>query len=808
LQQLLKDDEARKPTHHIQYPSPEANMNCYTELTHPTAVSHSISLPLLHAKAHNLVVAKSSLLQVFELKSVVVTEGDNDAAENGDTSPQDFAADTLDRTFTTDVTLQRIEHATKLILVGEFPLAGTVSSLGRVKLQNTQSGGEALLVAFRDAKLTLVQWDPERHTISTISIHYYENSLAAAPWAPDLNQCPSYLTVDPSNRCSVLRFGPRHLAIVPFRQPEDDLIEDDFDSDLDDPADRPTSDKKLINGDLLTSKTPYGASFVLPLTVMDPEIIFPIHLAFLHEYREPTFGILYSTRAPSTSMTLERRDLLRYKVFTLDLEQQASTTILSVSQLPTGLHKIVPLPLPVGGALLLGNNEIVHIDQAGKSTAIAVNEFAKTTTTFPMNDLSNLALKLEGCAVESLGDGGDLLLVLTSGELAILSFKLDGRSVAGLSLHKVLRSQGGGLGPVGISCSSNLGRGKIFLGSEDSDSLIIGWSRKTTQLSRKRSHADMLSDDSDISFNEDDIEDDDDIYGGDSTLTKVASRTSTTGPIVPDSIIFRVHDKLPNLCPSGDVTFGRLNSKTNSDTNTNTSALQLVYPNGRGHSGGIAISRQELDPVTIKQLDIPSAQAVWAFHATPPAPKGLIPKGEKDSEGLSSAEATFDKHLIASSTSDSGGDSYLYDISSTGRVQKAQHGDFETEGATVDIGTLSNGTRIVQVKISEVRCYNSGESNHYLSAEEPHFSFPNSPITYTAITMRVRRMFTQCVLCQDGSLARAFCIYMLSCVFISHDGQAFGVDKIQYFSCHTVTTLSIHLLLHHVALVVLSFGCS
>lgn len=698
-------------------------MNCHTELTSPTAVSHSISLPFLHPKANNLVVAKTSLLQIFEFKSVVVTETESDAVENGDTSPQDLAADTVDRTFTTDITLQRLEHATKLALIAEFPLPGTVSSLGRVKLASTQSGGHALLIAFREAKLAMIEWDPERATISTISIHYFENSLASTPWAPPLNQCPSYVTVDPGNRCSVLRFGPRHVAIVPYRQQDDDLAGEDFDSDLDDPADRPAVDKNITNGESLTSKTPYGPSFVVPLTQMDLEIIFPIHLAFLYEYREPTFGILYSTKAPSMSMTLERKDLLSYKVFTLDLEQQASTTIVSVSQLPTGLHKIIPLALPVGGALILGNNDVVHIDQAGKSTAIAVNEFSKATSSFPMIDQSSLELKLEGCAVESIGENGDILLILVSGELVILSFKLDGRSVAGLSMHKISTTQGGRLGPAGISCSSNLGRGKFFLGSEDSDSVVLGWSRKTTQLSRKRSHVDFLSD-SEVSFDEDDIEDDDDIYGGESQLTKVASRTSAAGPIEPDAVMFRLHDKLPNLAPTGDVCFGKLNDDKKLGSSKRSHALQLVYPNGRGPSGGIAISRQALAPMVMGELSLEAAQAVWAFHAVPPAPKGLIPKGEQDSEGMSSAEATFDKHLIASSDSEAGGDSFLYDITSSG-VQKTQRGEFRTEGATIDVGTLSNGTRIVHVKSSEVLCYNSGKSHSFPSSQLSSLSLSN-----------------------------------------------------------------------------------
>ena len=54
-----------------------------------------------------------------------------------------------------------------------------------------------------------------------------------------------------------------------------------------------------------------------------------------------------------------------YTVFTLDLEQRASTTLLSVSRLPSDLFKVVALPPPVGGTLLIGSNEVVHVDENG-----------------------------------------------------------------------------------------------------------------------------------------------------------------------------------------------------------------------------------------------------------------------------------------------------------------------------------------------------------------------------------------------------------------------------------------------------------
>ena len=118
-------------------------MQCYTELTPPTAVTHAVNLPFLSAKSNNLVVAKISLLQIFELKSTIteVASGSNDDPS--------IVSQTLD-TEAADLPLQRTEHTSKLVLVGEYPLSGTIISLARIKALDTKSGAEALLIAFRD----------------------------------------------------------------------------------------------------------------------------------------------------------------------------------------------------------------------------------------------------------------------------------------------------------------------------------------------------------------------------------------------------------------------------------------------------------------------------------------------------------------------------------------------------------------------------------------------------------------------------------------------------------------------------------
>lgn len=428
-------------------------MQCYTELLPPTGVTHALAVPFLSATARNLIVVRTSLLQIFTLLNV----SPQPTSESVDNASQ--------------------ETTTKLVLEKEYPLPGTVTDLSRVKILNSKSGGEAILLAVRNAKLSLIEWDPERQGISTISIHYYErDDLTRSPWVPDLSQCGSILSVDPSSRCAVYNFGIRNLAILPFHQAGDDLVMDDYDSELDGerpgPKDEAEADKSK---DAAAHQTPYASSFVLPLAALDPSLLHPISLAFLYEYREPTFGILYSQVATSNALIHERKDVMFYAVFTLDLEQRASTTLLSVSRLPSDLFKVVALPPPVGGALLIGSNEIVHVDQGGKTNAVGVNEFSRQVSSFSMTDQSNLACRLEGCVVERLGgDSGDLLLALSSGQMALIKFKLDGRSVSGLTVHALPAHTGGDFMKSAASCSTCFGDGNVFIGSEDSDSVL--WS--------------------------------------------------------------------------------------------------------------------------------------------------------------------------------------------------------------------------------------------------------------------------------------------------------------------------------------------
>lgn len=708
-------------------------MQCYAELTPPTAVTHSLYLPFISAQSINLVVARASLLQIFTTKSVSA-ELDNAQAQNAQfqssSSLHDRPSghydsrinddDGLEASFLGgDSVLVRSDRSnfTKLVLVAEFSLAGTVTGLARVKSHNTKSGGEALLLAFRDAKLSVVEWDPENYTLYTTSIHYYEQEeLQGSPWAAPLSNYVNFLAADPGSRCAALKFGARNLAIVQFKSAGEDVEMDDWDEELDGPRPVKELSTTLANGTSSTEETPYATSFVLRLPNLDPSLIHPVHLAFLHEYREPTFGILSSTTSPSA--VLGRRDHLSYMVFTLDLQQKASTTILSVAGLPQDLFRVIAMPSPVGGALLVGTNELIHIDQSGKSHGVGVNPFAKQSTSFNLVDQSDLHLRLEGCEIEFLSaENGELLMVLNDSRLALVAFRIDGRTVSGLDVRLITSDSDVSIIPTCVSTLAKIGKACLFVGSEDADSLVIGWTRKQGQTGKKKSRLqdptlDLDLDDEDL----DDLDDDDDLYGEDPVPAKQSMGAAAGTGSKGGELVFRVHDRLVSIAPIRDFTLGQNSSSLDEDQRKNqegvTSDLSLVCLAGRGSASSIAIINRQVQPRVIGHFDFPEARGFWTMAAQKPIPKSLqVEKGATSMGGDYDSSTQYDKFMIVSKIDLDGYEtSDVYALTGAG-FEALTGTEFEpAAGFTIEAGTMGNHMRIIQVLKTAVHCYDGGKT--------------------------------------------------------------------------------------------------
>jgi len=60
----------------------------------------------------------------------------------------------------------------KLECLAQFSFFGNIMSIQAVSLAN--SSRDALILSFRDAKFSIVEYDPDTHDLRTLSLHYFE----------------------------------------------------------------------------------------------------------------------------------------------------------------------------------------------------------------------------------------------------------------------------------------------------------------------------------------------------------------------------------------------------------------------------------------------------------------------------------------------------------------------------------------------------------------------------------------------------------------------------------------------------------
>ncbi|KAK9450054.1 CPSF A subunit region-domain-containing protein [Limtongia smithiae] len=654
-------------------------MQVYRDITPPTAVSHCVSAALISPGVLNLAVVKaSSLLQIYDF---VVHESSDPTTPEPQAQNQDL--DGTDDNFLADIGLERSHtlHQTKLVLVAEFELNGFVTGISRIRTRYDLSR-DCLLLSFASAKLSLIAWDPFKHKLTTISLHYYEKTI---PPDDDIDDAArAILRTDPGNFCACLKFGKDMFAFLPFKSFDDD----DYFSEM------PTT-----NGFASDATTPLAPtktavsykSFVVDAHKLDDSISNVIDLVFLYEYREPTLAILYEPKRTWTGLLHERQDSVSFIILSLDLQQRASTPIFSVSNLPYDLQSAVPLPAPIGGTLLLGANEVIHVDPAGRAVGIAVNSAALMASKFDYIDRAFLELRLEGARATYLQDNF-VLFVLGSGEIYLAEFALDGRTLDRIEFHAVEALEKVVCpAPACIEILSS--KKKIYIGSGQADSLLLSW-RKSDDKSEQNAQA-GISDSAQI-LSKDYDDEDEELYGGEriSNTARYTTFDTDNNDLAEDVVkkyIFSVHDTMTNYGPLVDLAFGAVD--TNGLRNAPSSKIEIVGARaGEHHTGGLSIFRRSLTPRVVAQFTFPECKGVWTVKA-----KSRNTKTSADSE----LSDLVDKYLIISKNEES----LIFDISE--QFDQVRNSEFDSKSTTLAAGVIFDGTRIVQICPTEIHVYDS-----------------------------------------------------------------------------------------------------
>ncbi|CAG9827412.1 unnamed protein product [Diabrotica balteata] len=646
---------------------------------HPaTAVEHAISCYFFNKVEKCLVTAGANVLKIYKL------------------------VPDIDSRLRSERYSEFYPPKSKLECVAHYTLFGNIMSIQSVSLTSCQR--DALLLGFSDAKLSVVEYDPENHDLRTLSLHYFEEDDMKDGWTHH-HHVP-LIRVDPENRCAVMTVFGRKLVVLPFRR---DTSIDDSDGDV-----------KPMASNTSTAKAPILASYMILLKDFLEKIDNIIDIQFLHGYYEPTLLILYEPLKTFSGRVAVRSDTCAMSAISLNLQQKVHPVIWSVANLPFDCVKAVPIKKPIGGTLIMAINSLIYLNQSIPPYGVSLNSIADNSSNFPLKPQEDIKITLD-CAQIGFLEEDTLVLSLKGGELYVLTLLADSmRYIRSFHFEKAAASV---LTTCICICENNF----LFLGSRLGNSLLLRFTEKANEVitlddndepSNKRSRTDksdrtldsltdcMASDVLDIRDPEE-LE----VYG-----------TQKQAGIQISSYIFEVCDSFLNIGPCGNMSIGEpafLSEEFNDNVDLN---LELVTTAGYGKNGALCVLQKNIRPQIVTTFTLPGCSNMWTVKSGDDQHAFLI---------LSQEDGTM--------------------ILQTGQeINEIDNTGFATHGPTVYAGNLGNNKYIVQVTTVAVRLLQGanqlqhvpmdlGSPIVHISSADPYISLMTSDGQVITLMLRETR---------------------------------------------------------------------
>lgn len=594
-------------------------MDAYQEFIDPSRVSCCIGCNFISTNSKHLIVGKGSLLQIFE--TILLKQ-------STPTKPQ-----------------------YQLKLIEQFKLQGTVTGLKSLRTSECPQL-DYVIVSTKYAKFSIIKWNHQLHSISTVSLHYYENCIQNSTFeklgVSDLIVEPTYSSV------SCLRYK-NLLCFLPFEGVNDENDEDTDDEDMDD---NKKEDPKQVNGGNPDNQSFYDSSFIIDAGVLDSSIDTVIDAQFLHNYQEPTIAILSAKTNSWAGSLIKSKDNVQLQVMTLDVQSKSTLPVFDLDNLPYDINRIIPLPKPLNGCLLVGCNEVVHVDNGGIAKRIAVNSFTSliTASVKSYQDESELNLKLENCSVVPIPDDHRVLVILSTGEFYYLNFELDGKSIKRMHLELVEPKAYESIRLILPGQAASLDNNLLFFANLNGDCPLV--EVKYTS-SAKIVHKDVQEEKVDDS-------DEDDLY-------KDEEEEEEQKIMKKSHIEFKLHDVLVNNSPVSSFTLGLCSKEKFKSNlpNPNYNEVSIISNSGSGNQSKLNIIVPTIQPQISSSLTFSQVNRMWNLNQ-----KYLITSDDKNEK------------------------SEIFQIEKSYKRMKSK--DFINDELTINVHELNNGKYILQITPKQV----------------------------------------------------------------------------------------------------------
>ncbi|CAC5370760.1 CPSF1 [Mytilus coruscus] len=535
-------------------------------------------------------------------------------------------------------------------------------------------------------QLSVVEYDPSTHDLQTTSLHYFEEPALKDGFA--VTYSIPEIRVDPDGRCAAMLIYGTRLVILPFRR--DAVIED--------------SD---ISGG---GKSPIMSSYIIDLKSFDEKITNVKDFQFLHGYYEPTVFMLYEPFPTWAGRTAVRADTCCIAAISLNIQERVNPVIWSMNNLPFDCCKVMAVPKPIGGVMVVAVNSLLYLNQSVPPYGVALNSIASSSTLFPLRTQEGIRIALD-CSQAAFMTNDRLVLSLKGGELYVLTLVVDGmRSVRSFHFDKSAAS-------VLTTCMCICEEGFLFLGSRLGNSLLLKYTEKAQDQielreepkkeepptkKKKVTESEVASDVSQI----------ENLY----ELEVYGSAENPKGTTIAN-YSFEVCDNIWNIAPCANIVMGEPAFLSEEFSGTDNPDIELVTTSGYSKNGALSVLQRTIRPQIVTTFELPGCIDMWTV-------KGELPEEEGGSRTSIEGETTNTEQEDKDSVKDghaflilSREDSSM--ILQTGQeIMELDHSGFSTQTATIFAGNIGDNKYIIQVSPSGVRLLEGVKQLQYLTVEQ------------------------------------------------------------------------------------------
>ncbi|QPG75184.1 hypothetical protein FOA43_002534 [Brettanomyces nanus] len=543
-------------------------------------------------------------MEVYE-----ITEIESEECDNMNSTSSNGAVANAESFIGDEILSTLYDKQYKMVLIAEYRIQGQIVNMSKFCC-NENKEVDYLIVCTEFVKLSILKWDVSAHVIRTTSLHYYEPALESL-FIEKLSKIEKYHRTDPNGLCTSIEAEGMFVFLPFFREDlEDEMLEDEDDDEDDKQTLKQKKDKddktKDISDTRVSSKY-FESSFIVPMAKLWPDLKNFVDYQYLYTYRNPTMAVLYAPETLSWAGFLPKaKDNMKVVVLSLDIDHRKASSIMELPNLPYDLDSIYPLPSPINGFLLIGSNEILHVNSLGSIKGVCTNNYFKDTSDMKLKDQSRLNLYCENCRVAYVGNG-QVLLISELGEFYALGFDEAGGISNFNRITKIENDQYSGVSVNNVLQIINIeDKNSAFVCCQGSDSVLLHWKYNSDVSAVATSH-----DQSTSAPNE---EEDSWLYEDDGENGGLGGKDSSHRPLT--NCIFTSMDKVVNCGPSSDFCLGKISTNTKSFglPNPNYNEDAIVCTSGLEKDACLSIINPSVKPNIKSTLKFSNASKIWTLN--------------------------------------------------------------------------------------------------------------------------------------------------------------------------------------------------